>query len=84
MFFYPGKGIDSHDSHIWLRLSVVHEIKVHKFLQLQIIGLHTIDDIRKQSTINQIKSNYKKGLKLADINNLSIRFICITLLCIII
>lgn len=50
------KRVDSHDSHVRLTLSIVHEVQINKFLQLQIISLHAVDDIRKQSTAKQYRT----------------------------
>lgn len=41
--------IDRHDCHIGLRFCIVHQIQVNQFFQLQIIRLHTVNDIGKQS-----------------------------------
>lgn len=45
---YLDKCIHSHYRHIRLWFSVIHQIQIHEFLQLQVIGLHTIHYIRKQ------------------------------------
>lgn len=48
--------IDSHDSQIWLTLGIVHEIKIDELLQLNVIGLHAIHDIREERTAILITS----------------------------
>lgn len=42
------KSVDGHDSHVWLRFSIVHEIQVDQFLQLQVICLHAVYYIGEQ------------------------------------
>lgn len=39
------EGVDSHDGHVWLRLCIVHEVQVNQLLQLEVVGLHAVDDI---------------------------------------
>ena len=46
-----GKSVDCQNGQIWLRFSIIHEIQVNQFLKLQIVRLHTIDDIRKQGAV---------------------------------
>lgn len=47
------KSIDSKNGEIRLWLGVVHQIQVDKLLQLQVVGLHAIDNIGKQSAMNK-------------------------------
>ena len=44
------KRVDSHDSHVGLVLGIVHQVQVYQLLQLQVVCLHAVDDIRKKST----------------------------------
>lgn len=39
------KAVDSHDGHIWLTLGIVHQVQVHKLLELQVISLHAVHNI---------------------------------------
>jgi len=47
------KCVDSHDSHVGLTLCIVHQVEVDEFLQLQVISLHAVDNVREQSTAKQ-------------------------------
>ena len=49
---YLSKCCNAHDSNIWLTLSVVHKVQVTQFLQLNVVGLHVFDHIRKQHAKN--------------------------------
>lgn len=42
------ESVHSHNSHVRLWFSVVHQIQVNQFLQLQIVSLHTVDNIWKE------------------------------------
>lgn len=44
------EGVDGHDGHVRLGLCIVHQIEIHQLLQLKIVRLHAVDDVRKQST----------------------------------
>ena len=48
---YLDKCVDGHDGHIWLRLGIIHQVQIHKFLQFQVVCLHTVHHIGKQGTI---------------------------------
>lgn len=37
--------VDSHDGHVGLGLCVVHQVQIDELLELQVVGLHTVDDI---------------------------------------
>lgn len=50
MELYLYKGVNSHDSHVWLTLGIVHQVEVDQFFQFQVIRLHAVDDVREQST----------------------------------
>ena len=47
---YLDKSIHSHNSHVRLRFSIIHQVQIHQFFQLQIISLHTVHNIREQRT----------------------------------
>lgn len=47
---YLNKGVHSHDGHVWLTLSVVHQVEVDQLFQFQVVRLHTIHNIWEQST----------------------------------
>jgi len=46
---YLNERVDCHDGHVGLGLCVVHQIQIDEFLELQIVGLHAINNIRKES-----------------------------------
>lgn len=43
------KGVNSHNSHVWLRLGIIHEIKVDQLLKFKVVSLHAVDNIREES-----------------------------------
>jgi len=45
---YFDKCVDGHDRHVGLTLGVVHQIQIDKLLELKIVRLHAIYDVRKQ------------------------------------
>ena len=47
------EGVDGHDGHVRLTLGVVHEVEIDELLQLQVVGLHAVDDVREQRTAQQ-------------------------------
>lgn len=40
--------VDGHDGHIGLRLGVVHQVQIDQLLQLEIVRLHAVDDVREE------------------------------------
>ena len=44
---YLDKRVDGHDGHVGLALGVVHQVEVDELLELQIIRLHAVDDVRE-------------------------------------
>ena len=42
------KGVHSHDGQVRLRLCVVDEVQVHQLLQLQVLCLHAIHNVREE------------------------------------
>lgn len=49
VFTVLDKCVHCHDSHVGMRLGVVHQVEIHKLLEFQIVSLHTVDNIGKQS-----------------------------------
>lgn len=47
---YLYKGVNSHDSHVWLTLGIVHQVEVDQLFQLQVVSLHAVHNIWEQST----------------------------------
>lgn len=45
---YLDKCINCHDGHIRLALGIIHQIKIYKFLQFQVVCLHAVNNIREQ------------------------------------
>lgn len=45
---YLHKAVDSHNGHVWLTFGVVHQVQIHQLLQLQVVSLHTVHNIRKE------------------------------------
>lgn len=43
-----GEGVDGQDSEVWLRLCIVHEVKVDELLQLEVVSLHAVHHISKE------------------------------------
>lgn len=43
-----GEGVDSKNGQVRLGFGVVHEVEVHKFLQLQVVSLHAVYNISKE------------------------------------
>jgi hypothetical protein len=46
---YHYKGIDGKNNQFWLSLCVIHKVEIYKFLQLEVLGMHILQDIGKQS-----------------------------------
>lgn len=40
--------VDGHDGHIGLRLGVVHQVQIDQLLQLEVVRLHAVDDVREE------------------------------------
>ena len=45
---YLHKGIDTHNCQVWLGFGIVNQIEVNQFLQLKIVGLHTVHHVGEQ------------------------------------
>lgn len=45
---YLHKAVDSHDGHVWLAFGIVHQVQVDQLLQLQVVSLHAVDNVREQ------------------------------------
>lgn len=45
---YLNERVDGHDGHIGLRFGVVHQIQIDQLLELQVVRLHAVDDVRKE------------------------------------
>lgn len=45
---YLHKAVDSHNGHVWLAFGVVHQVQIHQLLQLQVVSLHAVHNIRKE------------------------------------
>ena len=52
---YLDECVDCHNGHVGLTLGIVHEVEVDKFLQLQILSLHTVDHVREQGAETNIQ-----------------------------
>ncbi len=52
--------IDSHDGHVGLSFGVVHQVEIHKLLELRVAGLHAVDDIREEgAATNNADTNHQ-------------------------
>lgn len=47
---YLHKCVNSHDSHVWLAFGIVHQVEVNQLFQFQVVRLHAVHNIWKQST----------------------------------
>ena len=48
-FAHPNKRINRQDNEFWLRLCVVHEVEIDEFLLLEILGLHVLEHVGKET-----------------------------------
>lgn len=65
---YLHKAVDGHNGHIWLTFGIVHQVQVDQLLQLQVVGLHAVHNIRKERAgQTTVSKNREKGVRLQDI-----------------
>ena len=62
------KGVDSHEGEVGLCLGIAHEVQVHELLQLQVVRLHAVHNIREQCTAANNNSNSKKMVRGGEIH----------------
>ena len=49
IFAVLDEGVDGHDGHVRLTLGVVHQVEINQLLQFEVVRLHAVRDIRKES-----------------------------------
>lgn len=57
------EAVDGHDGHVWLALSIVHQVEVDQLLQLQIVCLHAVHHIREQRAESRVQSGFVKVIQ---------------------
>ena len=50
---YLNERIDSHDGHVGLTFSIVHQIEINEFLQLQVVRLHTVHHVGEEGAASK-------------------------------
>ena len=58
------EGVDAHNGQVGLRLGIVYQIQIHQLLELQVVGLHAVDDVREQHA--DVLANRHGGYDLLD------------------